>query len=83
MKSKKILLGVLNGSFLSSFVGGGKSLFNFFGQFEKKSFGNPEILPYISIIILFVRNNLLYNMILVSKNLKTLVTSLMISLMFK
>ena len=44
MKSKKNLRCFLNGSFLSSFVGGGHSFFNFIkGDNWKKSLVNPAV----------------------------------------
>ena len=45
MKSKKKVLGALNGSFLSNLVEGGHRFFNFTkrGHLKKKSLGNPGL----------------------------------------
>ena len=45
-RTKKKVWGVLNGSFLSSFVEGGNNLFNFFkgGNLRKKVWGTPKVI---------------------------------------
>ena len=51
IKSKKKVLGVFNGSFLSSLVGGGHGFFNFFkrGLLKKKKKGNPDLYGRFSV----------------------------------